>query len=62
MTLGIWGGALGGAGMLFLSSVPIFQHDVLMKIPFVASYFEGELCTFGRRGFHAVRCTDWALL
>ncbi|CAO1629656.1 unnamed protein product [Jaminaea pallidilutea] len=40
MTLGIWGGALGGAGMLFLSSVPIFQHDVLMKIPFVASYFE----------------------
>ncbi|CAO1632533.1 unnamed protein product [Parajaminaea phylloscopi] len=39
MTFGIWGAGLGGAATLFLSSVPIFQHDVLDKIPFVRQYY-----------------------
>jgi ubiquinol-cytochrome c reductase subunit 10 len=39
--LALWGGAAAGAVTLFLSPVPIFQVDVLKKIPFVATYFEG---------------------
>lgn len=41
-TLAFWGAGLGGAVTLFLSSVPIFQHDVLDKIPFVRQYYVGE--------------------
>lgn len=28
--------------LLFMSKVPIFQHDVLDKIPFVKSFYVGE--------------------
>lgn len=37
----LWGAAAGGAVTLFLSPVPIFQADVLKKIPVVSTYFEG---------------------
>ncbi|KAM0787141.1 hypothetical protein ACM66B_006392 [Microbotryomycetes sp. NB124-2] len=41
-TLGVWGIGLAGAGALFLSPIPVFQADVLKKIPGVASYFEDK--------------------
>ncbi|EPQ30121.1 uncharacterized protein PFL1_02238 [Pseudozyma flocculosa PF-1] len=41
-TLALWGGAGAGAVMLFMSNVPIFKHDVLIKMPFIASYFEDK--------------------
>lgn len=42
MTLGIWGAAAGGAVALFMQKVPIFQRDVLDKVPFVGAFFKGE--------------------
>lgn len=41
-SLALWGGAAGGAVLLFMSKVPIFQHDVLDKIPFVKTFYVGE--------------------
>ncbi|PWN20628.1 hypothetical protein BCV69DRAFT_299109 [Microstroma glucosiphilum] len=38
-SLALWGGAAGGAVLLFMSKVPIFQHDVLDKIPFVKTFY-----------------------
>ncbi|BGP04060.1 Cytochrome b-c1 complex, subunit 10 [Rhodotorula toruloides] len=40
--LALWGFA--GAGVLFLagSSIPLFQTDVLKKIPVVANYYEDK--------------------
>lgn len=35
-TLALWGGAGAGAVMLFMSSVPIFKKDVLIKLPVVS--------------------------
>lgn len=43
-TLALWGAGAGGAVTLFLSSVPLFQNDVLKSIPVVSSYFQGKLC------------------
>lgn len=40
-TLALWGGAGGGAVMLFMSSVPVFQQDILHKIPIVKGFFVG---------------------
>ncbi|WVR00089.1 hypothetical protein IAU59_007231 [Kwoniella sp. CBS 9459] len=34
-----WGVAGGAAVSLFLSDVPLFKKDVLIKIPVVANYF-----------------------
>ncbi|KAL1413294.1 hypothetical protein Q8F55_001050 [Vanrija albida] len=34
-----WGVGAGAAVALFMGSVPIFQKDVLRKIPVVANYF-----------------------
>lgn len=31
---------------MFMSQVPLFQNDVLKKIPIVAGYFEGESSQF----------------
>ncbi|PWN28078.1 hypothetical protein BDZ90DRAFT_259904 [Jaminaea rosea] len=42
MTLGIWGAAAGGAVALFMQKVPIFQRDVLDKVPFVGAFFKDE--------------------
>ncbi|PWN93223.1 hypothetical protein FA10DRAFT_298633 [Acaromyces ingoldii] len=39
-TFAVWGVGLGGAVTLFMSQVPLFQNDVLKKIPIVAGYFE----------------------
>ncbi|SCV67207.1 BQ2448_5853 [Microbotryum intermedium] len=33
LPLALWGVGLAGAGALFLSPIPLFQHDVLDKIP-----------------------------
>lgn len=41
-TLAIWGIGAAGAVSLLMSDVPLYQRDVLKKIPLVASYFEGE--------------------
>ncbi|CDW94177.1 hypothetical protein [Sporisorium scitamineum] len=41
-TLALWGGAGAGAVMLFMSSVPIFKKDVLIKLPVIAPYFEDK--------------------
>lgn len=41
-TLAMWGAAAGGAVALFMSGVPIFQTDVLKKIPFLDQYYKGE--------------------
>jgi hypothetical protein len=41
-SLALWGGAAGGAVLLFMSKVPIFQHDVLDKIPFIKTFYVGE--------------------
>ncbi|GMK59185.1 hypothetical protein CspeluHIS016_0702000 [Cutaneotrichosporon spelunceum] len=38
-SLVIWGAGAGIAVALFMSSVPIFQRDVLDKIPVVRDYF-----------------------
>jgi hypothetical protein len=39
----LWGGGIGIAVSLFLSDVPLFQKDVLRKIPAVSSLtFVGE--------------------
>jgi hypothetical protein len=38
----MWGAAAGGAVALFMSGVPIFQADVLKKIPFLDQYYKGE--------------------
>ncbi|CAO1624277.1 unnamed protein product [Sympodiomycopsis kandeliae] len=38
-TLAIWGGAGGGALMLFASPIPLFQHDILLKIPLIKEYY-----------------------
>ncbi|UZJ57198.1 hypothetical protein CBS101457_006518 [Exobasidium rhododendri] len=38
-SLALWGGAGGGAVMLFMSQVPIFQSDVLMKLPGLKAYY-----------------------
>nr|XP_018261012.1 ubiquinol-cytochrome c reductase subunit 10 [Kwoniella dejecticola CBS 10117]OBR83170.1 ubiquinol-cytochrome c reductase subunit 10 [Kwoniella dejecticola CBS 10117] len=35
----IWGVAAGGAVSLFLSDVPLFRKDVLIKVPVVGNYF-----------------------
>ncbi|OCF38021.1 ubiquinol-cytochrome c reductase subunit 10 [Kwoniella heveanensis BCC8398] len=34
-----WGVAAGAAVSLFLSDVPLFKKDVLIKIPVVSNYF-----------------------
>lgn len=34
-TLAMWGGAGAGAVMLFMSGVPLFKKDVLLKLPVV---------------------------
>ncbi|KAJ1035382.1 hypothetical protein NDA13_000799 [Ustilago tritici] len=41
-TLAMWGGAGAGAVMLFMSSVPLFKKDVLLKLPVIAPYFEDK--------------------
>ncbi|PWN49929.1 hypothetical protein IE53DRAFT_316742 [Violaceomyces palustris] len=41
-SLALWGGAAAGGVTLFMSSVPLFKTDVLLKIPVVASYFEDK--------------------
>ncbi|GAC73075.1 hypothetical protein PANT_8d00052 [Moesziomyces antarcticus T-34] len=41
-TLALWGGAGAGAVMLFMSSVPLFKKDVLIKLPVIAPYFEDK--------------------
>jgi hypothetical protein len=33
--LGLWGIGVGAAISLFMSDVPVFKQDVLLKIPFV---------------------------
>ncbi|KDE03164.1 hypothetical protein MVLG_06321 [Microbotryum lychnidis-dioicae p1A1 Lamole] len=38
--LALWGVGLAGAGALFLSPIPLFQHDVLDKIPVISAYFK----------------------
>ncbi|KDN52720.1 hypothetical protein K437DRAFT_253912 [Tilletiaria anomala UBC 951] len=38
--LAFWGVAGAGGVALFLSGVPKFKHDVLLKIPFVNQYFQ----------------------
>ncbi|WWC91825.1 uncharacterized protein L201_006772 [Kwoniella dendrophila CBS 6074] len=38
-TLVLWGGAAGFAVSLFLSDVPLFRKDVLIKVPVVGNYF-----------------------
>lgn len=35
-SLALWGGAGAGAVMLFMSSVPLFKKDVLIKLPVVS--------------------------
>ncbi|WVR07564.1 hypothetical protein IAU60_004606 [Kwoniella sp. DSM 27419] len=35
----IWGVAAGAAVSLFLSDVPLFKKDVLIKVPVVGNYF-----------------------
>ncbi|EUC65047.1 ubiquinol-cytochrome-C reductase complex subunit [Rhizoctonia solani AG-3 Rhs1AP] len=39
-TAGRWGVAAGAAVTLFMSVTPIFQKDVLLKIPVLSTYFE----------------------
>ena len=46
-TLIYWGAGAAGAVGLFLSSVPIFKHDILHKVPIINLYFKGES---GREG------------
>jgi hypothetical protein len=41
--LGLWGIGAGAAVTLFMSDVPVFRKDVLLKIPFVGFFF---LCSF----------------
>ncbi|AFR94333.2 ubiquinol-cytochrome c reductase subunit 10 [Cryptococcus neoformans] len=36
----VWGVAAGAAVSFYLSEVPIFQKDVLIKVPVVGSYFK----------------------
>lgn len=38
----MWGVGAGGAVTLFLSGVPLFQADVLKKLPLISTYFEGR--------------------
>lgn len=42
-SLALWGGAAAGGVALFMSQVPIFQNDVLKKIPGLDTYYKGEL-------------------
>ncbi|WRT70114.1 uncharacterized protein IL334_007108 [Kwoniella shivajii] len=37
--LALWGVAAGAAVSLFLSDVPLFKKDVLIKVPVVGNYF-----------------------
>ena len=37
-SLALWGGAGAGAVMLFMSSVPLFKKDVLIKLPVVSIF------------------------
>lgn len=41
-TAAVWGVAAGAAVSFFLSEVPIFQKDVLIKVPVVSSVFGCE--------------------
>ncbi|KAK0542543.1 hypothetical protein OC846_006704 [Tilletia horrida] len=38
-TLALWGGGAGVAATLFLSSVPRYKTDVLLKLPIISAYF-----------------------
>ncbi|GAA5872727.1 hypothetical protein JCM3774_005042 [Rhodotorula dairenensis] len=38
-TLALWGVAGAGALMVFASGIPLFQTDILKKIPVVADYY-----------------------
>ncbi|KAG7529502.1 hypothetical protein FFLO_05609 [Filobasidium floriforme] len=39
-TLMFWGAGAAGAVGLFLSSIPIFKHDILHKVPIINLYFQ----------------------
>ncbi|KAJ9108754.1 hypothetical protein QFC21_000074 [Naganishia friedmannii] len=36
----LWGGAIGAGVALFAQAIPIFQKDILKKVPLVAAYYE----------------------
>ncbi|CED84488.1 Cytochrome b-c1 complex subunit 10, fungi [Phaffia rhodozyma] len=38
-SLGVWGVGAGGLITLLLSSTPIFQQDVLVKVPVLTEYY-----------------------
>nr|ODO04199.1 ubiquinol-cytochrome c reductase subunit 10 [Cryptococcus depauperatus CBS 7855] len=44
-TAAIWGVAAGAAVSFLLSDVPLFQKDVLIKVPMLGTYFKGLLDT-----------------
>ena len=52
-TLAIWGFAAAGAVSLFMSDVPLYQKDVLRKIPFVSAHRSraaSRVCTLAGLG------------
>ncbi|CEH15058.1 Cytochrome b-c1 complex subunit 10, fungi [Ceraceosorus bombacis] len=41
-SLALWGAGAGAAVTLFLSGVPLFQTDVLKKLPVLKEYYEDK--------------------
>ncbi|WWD19733.1 hypothetical protein CI109_104197 [Kwoniella shandongensis] len=39
-TLAVWGVTAGAAVSLFLSDVPLFRKDVLIKVPVLGNYYK----------------------
>ncbi|KAH8918205.1 hypothetical protein BT69DRAFT_1247910 [Atractiella rhizophila] len=42
-TLGIWGVGATAALFLFMSDIPVFKQDVLLKIPILKNHYEDKI-------------------